>query len=296
MAKEGKKRLVKLHQNAQRLLLPLHVVNPFVEKLRFPDHQTRTRRDHPKYLALIEVITLLHQYQRPIREVEHGGQRLRYVEVTAEDIAMANRLAHEVLGRSLDELPPQTRRLLELLDQFVAAGCEREKVQRGELRFSRREVREWSQWGDTQLRVHLERLVGLEYVAVHRGKQGQGFVYELRYGGEGKDGAPFLSGLLEPEVLGYTSTTETSRGVGSTSRVYEPTSRGSEGYFAGGMRGGSGPVSGGVRGGQREGIEHQNGSGSKSASGFHENAHPGSTNGKSSVVVELTPRPPRKAN
>ena len=41
-----------------------------------------------------------------------GDQAVEYVEVTADDIAQANALAHEVLGRSLDELPPQTRRLL----------------------------------------------------------------------------------------------------------------------------------------------------------------------------------------
>jgi len=29
---------------------------------------------------------------------------------------VANRLAHAVLGRSLDELPPQTRRVLAALD------------------------------------------------------------------------------------------------------------------------------------------------------------------------------------
>ena len=39
-----------------------------------------------------------------------AAQTLEYIEVTLDDIAMANRLAHEVLGRSLDELPPQTRR------------------------------------------------------------------------------------------------------------------------------------------------------------------------------------------
>jgi DNA primase len=41
--------------------------------------------------------------------------------VTLDDIATANRLAHEVLGRSLDELPPQTRRLLLLIDELVRA-------------------------------------------------------------------------------------------------------------------------------------------------------------------------------
>ena len=44
--------------------------------------------------------------------------------VTLDDIALANRLAPELLGRSLDELPPQTRRLL---IQIKAAVRERMK-------------------------------------------------------------------------------------------------------------------------------------------------------------------------
>ena len=34
-------------------------------------------------------------------------------------------------------------------------------------------------WGDTQLKLHLDRLEELEYLLVHRGGRGQSFVYEL---------------------------------------------------------------------------------------------------------------------
>ena len=70
LAKHDRDRLRRLHRNAQRLLRPLAVVNPYARELRFLDHQTRTRRDHMKYLALIRAIALLHQYQR---EVQDGG-------------------------------------------------------------------------------------------------------------------------------------------------------------------------------------------------------------------------------
>ncbi len=94
-----------LHRNAQRLLRPLAVVNPYAEQLTFLDDRTRMRRDHAKYLTLIEAIALLRQHQRPVCTAAAGGRSIEYIEVTLEDIELANRLAHEVLGRSLDELP-----------------------------------------------------------------------------------------------------------------------------------------------------------------------------------------------
>ena len=112
-ARRTGKRSCALHRNAQRLLAPVAVVNPYAPRADASwTPQTRTRRDHMKYLTLIRAIALLHQHQRPRKTVEHRGRTLEYIEVTLDDIAVANRLAHEVLGRSLDELPPQTRRLL----------------------------------------------------------------------------------------------------------------------------------------------------------------------------------------
>ena len=195
---DAKHRIYRLHQNAQRLLEPVRVVNPLAHKLTFPDHQTRMRRDHAKYLTLINTVALLHQHQRVRKEVVHEGHRLRYIEVTEQDIAVANRLAHHVLGRSLDELPPQTRRLLELVHDYACERADKEGLMLRDVRFTRREVRAFTSWGDTQLKVHLKRLEELEYVCVHRGKDGTRFVYELVYAGEGRDGKPFLPGLWEP--------------------------------------------------------------------------------------------------
>jgi hypothetical protein len=203
LARAAKKDVLKVHRNAQRLLRALMVVNPHACELTFVDRQTRSRRDHTKYLGLIRTIALLHQHQRPVKTAAHGGQAIEYIEATLDDIAVANRLADQVLGRTLDELPPQTRRLLLLVDEHVGAACARLAMERKDFRFSRREVREATGWGNTQLKIHLGRLEELEYLTVHRGSRGQGFVYELAYDGKGKDGAPFLSGLIDLGRLGY---------------------------------------------------------------------------------------------
>ncbi len=193
--------VLKLHRNAQRLLRPLKVVNPYARQLTFLDDRTRTRRDHMKYLGLIRTIALLHQYQRPLKNAVSGGGNVAYIEATREDIATANRLAGEILGRSLDDLPPQTRRLLSLIEQWVGRECQRLCQTRADFRFSRRDVRQATGWGNTQLKLHLVRLEEMEYLLAHRGKRGQSFVYELLYDGQGADGKPFLMGLIDVEKL-----------------------------------------------------------------------------------------------
>jgi DNA primase len=232
LARKARPALLKVHQDAQRLLKPILVANPYARHLTFLDDRTRTRRDHVKYLTLIRAIALLHQYQRPLKTAQHHGQIVPYVEVTLDDIAVANRLAHQVLGRSLDELPPQTRRLLMALDRMVGEACTAQAIERKDYRFSRRQVREALGWGNTQLKVHMQRLEELEYLIPHRALRGQGFEYELVYDGQGKDGAPFLTGLLDVEKL----------------HRYDVERSGSEGDWSGGGRPLVGPKSGGGRG------------------------------------------------
>ncbi len=203
LRKEARNQVLATHRAAQRLLRSLAVVNPYAEQLTFLDDRTRTRRDHTKYLALIRCIALLHQYQRPVKTVMHDGKTLAYIEATLEDIAAANALAHHVLGRCLDEMPPQTRRLLELIERMVTEQCRTAKVERSDVLFRARQLREFTGWGSSQLHVHLQRLVELEYVLTHRADHGQGFVYELVYDGAGKEGGRFLPGLIDVEKLRY---------------------------------------------------------------------------------------------
>ncbi|MBF0548528.1 MAG: DNA primase [Candidatus Riflebacteria bacterium] len=193
--------IYKRHRNAQRLLKTLLVSNPYAKHLTFLDDTMRTRRDQMKYLTLIRSIALLHQFQRPHKKTVVRGSAESFIEVTFDDIELANRLSNEVLGRSLDELLPQTRRFLDLLFQMVKKRCEEQDIEQADYRFHRREVCEYVNWSLSQVRVHLERLVDMEYVLVHKGSRGQSFVYELLYNGEGKGGEPFVLGLLNVEKL-----------------------------------------------------------------------------------------------
>jgi DNA primase len=195
------------HRAAQALLRPVAVVNPYAEALTFRSESTRMRRDHAKYLTLIDAIAFLHQQQRPIQTAALGDATIEYVEVTLDDIALANRLASEVLGRSLDELPPQTRRVLAAVVGLVDTRMRTQALARGAVRFTRRELREAIGMTDTALCVHLDRLVSLEYVLIHRGGNGQRFVYELLFDGDASIDAPQLVGLLDVATLRCAGTT-----------------------------------------------------------------------------------------
>ena len=234
-----KQAILAIHRNAQRLLRSLAVVNPYADQLTFLDERTRTRRDHDKYLTLIDVIALLHQYQRQIKTTTVADKTIEYIEAALSDIELANKIAHEVLGTSLDELPPQTRRLLGAIHALVCAKMATQGSVQRDIRFSRSEVRSSSGLSDTQTRIHLERLCAMEYLLTHRGQRGQSYEYELLYdqaGQLGQDGnAPHLSGLIDTAALKSaaqttataTATNPGSRGVaeqlaGSGDKLAEP--------------------------------------------------------------------------
>jgi hypothetical protein len=185
-------------------LRPLLVAIPPAEQLTFLDNLTRARRDHVKYLTLIQAATLLHQFQRPVRKLQHEGRTIEYLEATLDDIAIANRLAAEVLGRSLAPVPPRARQLLLLLDDHVADRCRALAMERCDYRFTQREIREAIGWSAYQTSTHLRKLEALEYVIAYPGQRGNQKQYELVYDGQGKDGQPFLMGLIDvSQISGY---------------------------------------------------------------------------------------------
>jgi DNA primase len=230
IAKEERKDLLKKLRNAQRLLSPVDVLNPFAPGLTFATGRTRNRRDHEKYLTLIETIALLHQHQRARGQHVVNGRVVEFMEVTLDDIALANELAPEVLGRSLDELPPQTRRLLAFIRELMKAK-RKERGAKGTTTFSRKELRDLCGWSLTQVSVHLERLVALEYLALRHGRIGSAFVYEI------------IFDLDVPETVAHIGLIEVaSLRTATTAHDYKTNLT----VFSAGVSGENGRVSGGV--------------------------------------------------
>jgi hypothetical protein len=154
--------LQQLHHHAQRLLEPVWVVIPYVDLLTFPDRWLRTRRDHERFLCLIEVLAYLHQHQRPRKS--HRGRE--YIEATADDYRWAYFLANRVLQNSLDELSRWARELLGFFEE------------RPKTALTRREVREQLRWPDRRAREALDELANMEYLEVAKGASNL-FLYQL---------------------------------------------------------------------------------------------------------------------
>jgi len=173
--------LVKRHWNAQRLLEPLPVVIPFADKLTFPSTWMRTRRDHARFLNLIEVSAFLHQYQR---EQKNGA-----ILATVEDYEVAYRLARTALAETLSDLKAPLKRAYEGI---------RDLAQRSEGTVSRRDIRQALQLPDSTVRRWLSELVELDYLEAEM--KGQGKAARYRLTGRGPNEGLVL-GLLTPEEL-----------------------------------------------------------------------------------------------
>jgi DNA primase len=193
--------VVKKHHTAQRLLKPIAVVNNFDRYLSYPSDNIVTRRDHDKYLGLIEAIAYLRQYQRKTKTMDVDGRSVEYIEVTLEDIDRANALADEVLGRSLDELSRPSRTLLDAVYKMVKKLSEQRKAPMEQIEFNRRQIREYIGWSDWQIKVHIKQLEQLEYLYVRMGSRGKTYSYALNYEGQGAQGGRFYLNLTSVEEI-----------------------------------------------------------------------------------------------
>jgi hypothetical protein len=213
--------ILQKHWNFQRLLEGLAVVNPFADQLTYGDERLQSRRDQPKYLTLINTVAFLRQMQKPVKVWAAGGLNRPYIEVDREDISLANELAHQILGHSLDELSRPAYDLLNLLDTMSRRGSAQSAGARYETAvdeplalsragtalakrsdsFTRRQIREFSGWSNVRVHRHLQELIELEFVLVEHGRNGVQHRYRLAYDGQGRDGRRFMLGLKPVEEL-----------------------------------------------------------------------------------------------
>ena len=187
--------LKKRHHDAQRVLEDVKVVIPYVHLLRFPSRWLRTRRDHERFLCLIDVLAFLHQYQRKRGTVTDAiGEEIAYVEASFDDYMLAYELAQGVLKDSFHELSRSARDLWPIIADGVKDGGPL-----AGLHFTRRQLRALTSWPDRRLKEALGELVDMEYLTSD-GAQGKVYRYSvLADPGEGQ-GPPAMA-LTTPQEL-----------------------------------------------------------------------------------------------
>jgi DNA primase len=185
--------ILRRHHNAQRLLQPVHVVNPLAPALSYPSDRLILRREQKKYLSLIKAIALLHQHQRERKTVDAGnGRRVDYIEVTPSDVEIASALAPSILRRNLDELAPPTRSLLLDILRLVQAKMKDQKIPQHHAIIDRREIQAATGLSLWHLRVYIQQLLEFEYLGSVTGRKGSRYVYELLWDGVEEDPAAMI--------------------------------------------------------------------------------------------------------
>jgi len=181
------KALINKHHNMQRLLNKVNIINPFAFYINFPTKHLRTRRDHLRFLNLIEVITFFHQYQRPKKIINN----IEYIESTTKDYKIAYELYSDLIEHTLSDLnKPQKELLRELKDMLKTKNF---------TLFSRKDIRDYTGYPHYKIRDITKDLEELEYLMAESGGNGKRTIYRLN-DTIGEDNY-ILKELTKPEEL-----------------------------------------------------------------------------------------------
>lgn len=158
-----------LLKNAQRLLEPIKIVNPFAELLNMPSAIFKPRRTNSHYLQFIEAITFYYQFQREKKADEETGEL--FIETTLEDIENANQLLKEILLRKSDELTGACRNYLESIKSYLE--------QEGKTQFNNREIRTALKINESNQKRFTLNLLYNYYLKRVKGSKSKGYLYEI---------------------------------------------------------------------------------------------------------------------
>lgn len=180
--KISRDKIIRKHQNAQKLLKTIKVIIPYAKFIEFPYKLVRTRRDMSRFLDLITVITFLRQYQKEIKKDNSIGE---FIEADMGDYKTAHEIALDVLGQTLDELDRRSRYLLnEIIDMVETIKEEKELESINEVTFTRKDILNWLdkkevKWYPQILQTYIKPLEEGEYLEIISGGKGKISVYRL---------------------------------------------------------------------------------------------------------------------
>ncbi|SIS63595.1 hypothetical protein SAMN05421768_1183, partial [Chryseobacterium joostei] len=159
--KNGEKLATNFVQKIVRNLKHYEVINPYATQMQLPSNVKNKRRLNEMFQSIIKQITLLHQYQREIKN--------DFLITEIEDIENAVEILFESIILKIDELDGSLRQFFEKLKKAFK-----------EDQFSRFDAMEITGFKKTQLQFYLNELVRLEYLK-QIGFANKGFKYKISY-------------------------------------------------------------------------------------------------------------------
>lgn len=158
-----------LLKNAQRILKPIKVINPFAEYLQLPKSVFKPRRTNSHYLQFIEAITFYKQFGREKQYDKDTGEE--YIETTIEDIEEANELIIDVLLRKSDMITGATRNHLESLKDYLKKN--------NQTTFTNAEIRRCLRIKETTLRRYNAQLLAENYIQRVKKAKTKSYCFEV---------------------------------------------------------------------------------------------------------------------
>jgi DNA primase len=155
-------------QNYIRILQPYQVHNPHATKLKLPEGIRDERRLYRLYLYFIDMITVLHQYQR--KKTEQGK-----LIATKQDCQIAKDLMFECIMLKMDELDGSLRQFFERLKDYIKTN------NNDKYSFTQREIRTALNVSKTHLFRFINELKFMEYLQENQYNGNIGNTYQIRY-------------------------------------------------------------------------------------------------------------------
>lgn len=144
---------LQLWRTAQSQLKSHAVIIPFVDFIKFPDQPLRVRRDFERFLTLISVSAILHQFQR--EKIPYGDGET--VVATIADYTVAYELASVVLESSLRQLTKKGEQLIQQIQEMT---------ERNGKEFNLQELTTHVGWNRKTVMKYLRELAQLGYVDI----------------------------------------------------------------------------------------------------------------------------------
>jgi DNA primase len=166
--KQEQQQAIKQLQNYIRILAPYQVHNPHATKLKLPEGIRDERRLYRLYLYFIDMITVLHQYQR--NKTPQGK-----LIATKQDCQIAKDLMFECIMLKMDELDGSLRQFFERLKDYIKTK-DNDKYS-----FTQREIRTALNVSKTHLFRFITELKQMEYLQENQYNGNQGNTYQIRY-------------------------------------------------------------------------------------------------------------------